>query len=193
MNPVLLEMMCAYSGDPFELYSIGDDELAHGSSYEAQGASAHGPGGRTREASSNGIGSGRFPAGSGDRPYQHGLDDFLDRVDFLKKSGVTKSADLATHFGCSSPKEFRELYNKKMNDYRNGLDPKKFLDQIDNLKKAGITKDDELAAHFRCQSSTDFRTLRTMKLHEFNRDRATKAQEMLDSGMSKKAVVRAFG
>ena len=194
MNPIVLDMMCAYSGDPYELYSIADDDkLSHNDGYEAQGSSAHGAGGRTKEASSNGIGSGRYPVGSGNRPYQHGIGDFLDRVDYLKKSGVTKSADLAVHFGCKTPKEFRELYQSKLNEYHTGLDPKNFIDNVDKLRKSGV-KDSELASMYKCgESSGDFRTLYSMKLHEFKRERAEKAQKMLDSGMSKKAVARAFG
>ena len=37
-----------------------------------------------------GVGSGRFPYGSGENPYQHG-GDFLSRIDILKKEGLSES------------------------------------------------------------------------------------------------------
>ena len=45
--------------------------------------------------------SGRFPWGSGENPYQHGM-DFLSRVEELKKSGWTESAEnIKKEFGLS--------------------------------------------------------------------------------------------
>ena len=35
-------------------------------------------------------GSGRYREGSGDSPNQHGSDDFLTRIDDLKKQGLTE-------------------------------------------------------------------------------------------------------
>jgi len=148
MDPITLEMLGAYSGDPLDLYEV-DAELAHGSTYEAQGASAHGPGGRTKEASSNGVGSGRFPKGSGDKPYQSGINSFLERVDFYKKKGITNQKELAALCGCV------------------------------NRDGSGNT--------------TSFRIEYSKALHDWKRTRAAKAQEMLNSGMSKKAVAKSFG
>lgn len=54
--------------------------------------------------------SGRYPWGSGDDPYQHGSDDFLSRVEALKKSGWTETAE-------NIKKEFGE--DVTLNDYRN--------------------------------------------------------------------------
>lgn len=148
MDPITLEMLSVFSGDPFELYEI-EEELAHGSTYEAQGASAHGPGGRTAEASSVGVGSGRFRKGSGDKPYQSGIDSFLERVDFYKKKGITNQKELAALCGCT------------------------------NRDGSGNT--------------TSFRIEYQKALHDWKRTRAAKAQEMLDSGMSKKAVASKLG
>ena len=146
MDPVALEMMSVYSGDPLDLMDIEDQaRIAHGSTYEAQGAGAHGPGGRTKEASSNGIGSGRYERGSGDKPYQSGINGFLERVDYHKKRGVTNQKELAALCGCVN---------------RNGEG-----------------------------NTTSFRIEYQKALHDWKRDRAAKAQSMIDSGMSKKEAV----
>lgn len=47
-----------------------------------------------------GVGSGRFPFGSGENPYQHG-GDFLTRVDILKKEGLTET-QIAEGMGLST-------------------------------------------------------------------------------------------
>ena len=150
MDPVALEMMSVYSGDPLDLMDIEDQaRIAHGSTYEAQGAGAHGPGGRTKEASSNGIGSGRYERGSGDKPYQSGINGFLERVDYHKKRGVTNQKELAALCGCVN---------------RNGEG-----------------------------NTTSFRIEYQKALHDWKRDRAAKAQSMIDSGMSKKEVAKKLG
>ena len=162
MDPVVLEMMSVYSGDPYDLYSIEHDvELVHGSSYEAQGMSARGAGGRTAEASSNGIGSGRYRKGEGAKPYQHGISGFLDRVDYFKKSGIKKETDLAKACGCIKK-------DRKGNPL---------------LDKNGET----------IGNTTEFRIKYQTELHAWKKDRAAKAQAMLDKGMTKKAVAQEFG
>jgi len=125
MDPVTLEMLSLYSGDPLDLYLMDDeDELAHGSSYEAQGKSVSGPGGRTAEASSNGIGSGRYRKGSGSKPYQHGIGDFLERVDFYKKSGVKSEKELAAlcgftkQDGTGNTTTFRVAYQRELHTWK---------------------------------------------------------------------------
>lgn len=47
-----------------------------------------------------GVGSGRFPYGSGENPYQHG-GDFLSRIDILKKEGLSES-EIAKGMGLST-------------------------------------------------------------------------------------------
>lgn len=126
MDPVTLEMMSLYSGDPFDLYLIGEEDsnLVHGESYEAQGLSARGPGGRTAEASKNGIGSGRFRPGDGEKPYQHRISGFLERVDFYKKSGVTDQKELAAlcgftkKDGTGNTTTFRIAYQKELHAWK---------------------------------------------------------------------------
>lgn len=134
MNPVILEMLSLYSGDPYDLYAIDEcEDLEH--AYEAQGASARGPGGRTAEESSNGIGSGRFRKGSGNKPYQHGIGDFLERVDFYKKSGVTNQKELATLCGCKNTTDFRIEYQKALHTWK-----KERAVQAQKMLDSGMTK-----------------------------------------------------
>ena len=54
--------------------------------------------------------SGRYPWGSGENPNQHGSEDFLSRVERLKKNGWTETAE-------NIRKEFGE--NVTLRDYRN--------------------------------------------------------------------------
>ena len=114
MDNMLLEMLSMYSGDPLDLYMIED--LAH--AYEAQGTGATGAGGRTKEASSNGIGSGRYHRGSGENPYQHGINSFLDRVDYYKQKGVTSQKELAVLCGCKNTTDFRVAYAQALHDWK---------------------------------------------------------------------------
>ena len=116
MDNLLLEMLSLYSGDPLDLYLMNDETLEH--AYEAQGIGATGAGGRTREASSQGIGSGRYRKGTGDNPYQHGFSNFLDRVDYYKRSGVTNQKDLAKLCGCENTTDFRIAYSQALHEWK---------------------------------------------------------------------------
>ena len=116
MDNLLLEMLSLYSGDPLDLYLMNDEALEH--AYEAQGIGATGAGGRTREASSQGIGSGRYRKGTGDNPYQHGFSNFLDRVDYYKRSGVTNQKDLAKLCGCENTTDFRIAYSQALHEWK---------------------------------------------------------------------------
>lgn len=137
MNPILMEMMSIYSGDPFDFVFDAEDEFfAH--AYEAAGSSAQGPGGRTAEASSNGIGSGRFHAGSGENPYQHGL-DFLQRADMMKKQGVPQK-EIAKAMGCKNTTDFRVEYTMHLNNWKRAraAQAQKMLDA--NMSKKAIAQ-----------------------------------------------------
>mgnify|MGYP004617491561 CR=1 FL=1 len=65
--------------------------------------------------------SGRYPWGSGDEPYQRGNADFLGRIEQLKKTGWTESAEnIKKEFGISV-KEYRNEkawanYERRLND-----------------------------------------------------------------------------
>ncbi len=56
--------------------------------------------GRTKEESSNHIGSGRYPAGSGKDPFQHKESEFYKTYRRLKNSGFTEK-EVADYFGYS--------------------------------------------------------------------------------------------
>jgi len=131
MDSILLEMASIYSGDPFDFLYGDDDYLFH--AYEAQGMSVSGPGGRTAEASKNGIGSGRFRAGSGEKPYQHGV-NFLERVDMLKKKGVPQK-DIAQMMGCRNTTDFRIEYTRHLNDWK-----RERAAQAQSMINSGMTK-----------------------------------------------------
>lgn len=122
MDNLLLEMLSLYSGDPLDLYLLDDEELEH--AYEAQGRGATGAGGRTKEASSNGIGSGRYHRGTGQNPYQHGLNNFLERVDYFKRMGVTNQKELAALCGYTkadgtgNTTPFRVAYAQALHEWK---------------------------------------------------------------------------
>ena len=56
--------------------------------------------GRTKEESSNHIGSGRYPVGSGKDPFQHNENEFYKTYRRLKKSGMSEK-EIADYFGVS--------------------------------------------------------------------------------------------
>ena len=115
MEQIWKDMLAMYTGNPLDLFLI-ESELSH--AYEALGTGATGAGGRTKEASSNGIGSGRYRRGTGEQPYQHGFNDFLERVDYYKRSGVTNQKDLAVLCGCKNTTDFRVAYTKALHDWK---------------------------------------------------------------------------
>jgi hypothetical protein len=52
------------------------------------------------------VGSGRYPYGSGDQPYQN-LRDFRNRLLALRAQGITDQKDLSNYFGMSI-REYRQ-------------------------------------------------------------------------------------
>lgn len=65
--------------------------------------------------------SGRYPWGSGDDPYQHGSQDFLARIEELKKQGWTESAEnIRKEFGLTT-KQYR-IEKGLASDARRSLD-----------------------------------------------------------------------
>ena len=54
--------------------------------------------GRTKEESKQGIGSGRYPVGSGKDPFQHNSNEFYKTYRRLKKSGMSEK-EVADYFG----------------------------------------------------------------------------------------------
>lgn len=70
------------------------------------------------------VGSGRYPLGSGDQPYQNDYRDFRNRLLTLRAQGVTDQKDLANYFGMS------------IRDYR----------QVVTLAKASVDREDYFTA-----------------------------------------------
>lgn len=63
-----------------------------------------------------GRGSGRFPRGSGENPYQHGAQDFIERIESLRNDGMSEK-DIAAYFGLSTTK-FRSWESIAKNERR---------------------------------------------------------------------------
>lgn len=79
--------------------------------------------------------SGRYPWGSGEDPYQHGSDDFLSRVEELKKNGWKETAE-------NIRKEFGE--NVTLEDYRNEKAWCNYERRLYNVSRAKSLKSDGL-------------------------------------------------
>ena len=80
--------------------------------------------------------SGRYPWGSGDDPYQHGSKDFLGRIEELKKTGWTETAEnIKKEFGDSMTLDKYRMEKRIAKDQRK-------MDEIDKavaLSKKGMT------------------------------------------------------
>lgn len=77
--------------------------------------------------------SGRYPFGSGEDPKQHGSQDFCDRVDDLRKSGM-KEADIAKAVGLQTTTELRLEYAITKNERKQAT-----LGRILELKEQGLS------------------------------------------------------
>lgn len=65
-----------------------------------------------------GPGSGRYPRGSGENPYQHGGEDFITRYKQLKANGMTES-EIVEAMHCKSSTELRTKYSQAYHEKRN--------------------------------------------------------------------------
>jgi hypothetical protein len=70
--------------------------------------------GKDHIESKSGRGSGLYPYGSGENPYQHS-GDFLTRVDRLKAQGITKKSELAKAMGMKG-REFNAAWSNANNE-----------------------------------------------------------------------------
>ena len=77
-------------------------------------------------------GSGRYREGSGDNPNQHGSDDFLTRVNNLKKEGLSEK-EIAESFGMSTG-QLRAKKSLAMKEQRSQL-----VARVEQLKKQGYS------------------------------------------------------
>lgn len=83
------------------------------------------------------IGSGRYPLGSGENPYQH-PSEFQDRVAALRKEGLSE-IEIAEYMGCKSTTELRRQIRvaKEREDVI-------IFSQIRELREQGITSPTEI-------------------------------------------------
>ena len=70
--------------------------------------------------------SGRYPWGSGDKPYQHS-GDFLSRVEELKKQGKSE-VEIASDMGFVDPKTGKTQTTKLRTQYSLAKDERRSLD-----------------------------------------------------------------
>lgn len=176
MDNVLLEMMSLYSGDPYDLYEIGNDALAH-----------YGVG---PDDNPPGRGSGRYEKGSGENAYQHGIGDFLERVDFYKKKGVKSEKELAQlcgftkKDGTGNTTTYRVAYQQALHDWK--LDRAR---KAQTLIDGGMTKA-AVAQQFGIRPSTLASWLKPESLNRANKsnvvadflEEQVKEKKMIDVG-----------
>ena len=89
------------------------------------------------------VGSGRYPLGSGDQPYQNDYRDFRKRLLTLRAQGVTDQKDLANYFGMS----IRD-YRKQVTLSKAAVDREDYF-TIRKLKANGWS-DEKIAEKLEC-------------------------------------------
>lgn len=88
--------------------------------------------GRSKEDGAPGPGSGRYPLGSGEDPYQRRV-DFIEKVHMLRKDGLPEK-EIAKKMGCDSTTELRVRYSLAKN-YKRTCD----YDRVMALTRDGKT------------------------------------------------------
>lgn len=91
--------------------------------------------GKTKEESSQGIGSGRYPVGSGKDPFQHNDNEFYKTYRRLTKSGMSRK-EIANYFGMSE----RDLRSAVTIGHTNQVAKEERL--VQELYKQGVSMDD---------------------------------------------------
>ena len=77
--------------------------------------------GRSKLDGAPGVGSGRYPLGSGEEQYQH-RGDFVSRVKEARKNNPgAKEIDIARMVGCKTTGEYRKRYSIAMNEQKNTM------------------------------------------------------------------------
>lgn len=177
MDNLLLEMMSVYSGDPYDLYEIGDEVLMHYGVGIDDGAP--------------GRGSGRYEKGSGETPYQHGIGGFLERVDYYKKvKGIRNEKELAAlcgytnKDGTGNTTRYRVAYQTALHDWK--IERAK---QAQSMLDSGMTKK-AVAQKFGIRDSTLASWLNPKSLERTNKanvvadflEEQVKEKKMIDVG-----------
>lgn len=104
--------------------------------------------GRSKLDGAPGVGSGRYPLGSGEDDYQH-RGDFVSRVKQFKKNNPgAKEIDIARAVGCKTTGEYRKKYSIAMNEQKNTM-RKAMLAMLKDGKSQA-----EVSRHFGVPEST---------------------------------------
>lgn len=191
MNSITLEMLGVFSGDGADLEGV--DELDDFIFHYGVGPDDNPPG----------RGSGRYPKGSGEDPFQH-AGDFATRVQRLKKKNPNLSEhDIALLSGCSNTEEFKALYSGSMELRTSKLpsssskeykDAVKFITDVQTFRKEhkGMA-DKDIAPNFDFKNSNDFRTKYSQALHLYKAVMMNEAKQMLADGKTQDEVASHFG
>ena len=162
------EMLSLYSGDPFDL--LDADDSAYLMHY-----------GKSIDDGAPGRGSGRYPKGSGEDPYQHGV-DFLSRVEMVKKSGLAKTQlDLAKAVGCNNTTDFRIQYSRALHEWKSNR-----AAEAQKLLNSGMTKK-AVAQKFGIRDSTLTSWLNPKSLQRVSA--AQKAADFLEEQLKEKKMI----
>lgn len=163
-----LEMLTIYDGDAFDLLDSDDSMfLMH---Y-----------GKSIDDGAPGPGSGRYPKGSGEDPYQHGV-DFLSRVEMVKKSGLAKTQlDLAKAVGCNNTTDFRIQYSRALHEWKSAR-----AAEAQRLLNSGMTKK-AVAQKFGIRDSTLSSWLNPKSLQRVSA--AQKAADFLEEQLKTKKMI----
>lgn len=125
------------------------------------------------------IGSGRYPLGSGDNPYQR-PGDFRDRVAALRRDGLTDK-EIASYFGYSTTRLRQELSADK-----NAEDVETYK-QIKALQAKGITSATEIGRELGKNESTIRGLLE--REEKFNRSSARTTADYLKAMVDEKGMI----
>lgn len=175
IDPVILEMASLYSGDATDfMFDSNEPELKH-----------YGVG---PDDNPPGRGSGRYEKGSGEAPYQHGIENFLERVDYHKRRnpGISQK-ELAKLCGCTNKwgegntTSFRIEYQKALHDWKieRAAQAQKLLDN-------GMTKK-AVAEHFGIRDSTLTSWLNPKALERVNK--AQVVADFLEKQVNEKKMI----
>lgn len=89
-----------------------------------------------------GVGSGRFPLGSGGKPYQRSELPFSERVNYLKNNGITNDEDIARALHMTTSALHERLYFEEKASIGS---EKSTAEKVKELKAKGITREKDIA------------------------------------------------
>ena len=134
--------------------------------------------GRSVDDGAPGLGSGRYPKGSGEDPNQHSI-NFAERVQELKKNGMDEK-DIAKAVGCKSTTELRSLYKISINDKRSRL-----VDRAMALKADGKTRSEIARLMGVAPSTVDSYLKKLRLLLNTSKDKSMKREWLMSEKVQK--------